>query len=112
MADNADVVVDYHEIARVATTMGHKLSDISHELNDLETTVSGLLHEGLVFEKASPALQGAYDDFSSQLKTSAKNIQDYADSFNQIADSLAESDQKIAADVQKAQAESSANQDA
>ncbi|MFJ3822117.1 WXG100 family type VII secretion target [Streptomyces nodosus] len=110
MAGTADVVVDYNEIARVATTMGTKLSDISDELTNLETTVSGLLHDGLVFEKASPALQAAYEDFSNQMKTSAKNIQDYADSFNQIADSLAESDQKIAADVQKAQADSGANQ--
>lgn len=102
MATTPDVLVDYDEIARVATTMGSKLSDISSELTNLETTVSGLLQDGLVFEKASPALQNAYTDFSNQMKTSAKNIQEYANTFNDIAKSLSESDQTIATDVTNA----------
>ncbi|MEU6440617.1 WXG100 family type VII secretion target [Streptomyces sp. NPDC047046] len=98
-----DVLFDYDEIARVATTMGTKLSDISTELGDLETTVSGLLQDGLVFEKASPALQEAYQDFSNQMKTSAKNIQEYANTFNDIAKAIADSDGDIATGVKNAQ---------
>ncbi|MET9135208.1 WXG100 family type VII secretion target [Streptomyces antibioticus] len=97
-----DVLFDYDEIARTATTMGTKLSDISSELSDLESYVSGLLQDGLVFEKASPALQTAYDDFSNQMKTSAKNIQEYANTFNDIAKAIAESDSSIATEVQNA----------
>ncbi|GGS40303.1 WXG100 family type VII secretion target [Streptomyces griseoviridis] len=102
MATTPDVLFDYDEIARVATTMGTKLTDISNELTNLETTVSALLQDGLVFEKASPALQNAYNDFSNQMKTSAKNIQEYANTFNDIAQSIAESDQTIATDIQSA----------
>ncbi|WP_320784299.1 WXG100 family type VII secretion target [Streptomyces sp. CRN 30] len=100
MATSPDVYFDYDEIARTATTMGTKLTDISNELTSLETTVSALLQDGLVFEKASPALQNAYNDFSNQMKTSAKNIQEYANMFNNIADSIAESDQTIATEIQ------------
>ncbi|MFB7495483.1 WXG100 family type VII secretion target [Streptomyces sp. NPDC056161] len=99
MAPIPDVLVDYDEIARVATAMGSKLVDISTELRNLETTVSGLLHDGLVFEGAGPALRDAYTDFSSQIKTSAENIQEYANTFNDIAQSLSESDQAITTDV-------------
>ncbi|MFF4751131.1 WXG100 family type VII secretion target [Streptomyces sp. NPDC002514] len=99
MAPTPDVLVDYDEIARVATAMGSKLTDISAELRNLETTVSGLLQDGLVFEEAGPALRDAYTDFSNQMKTSAKNIQEYANTFNDILQSLSESDQAIATDV-------------
>ncbi|WP_155055967.1 WXG100 family type VII secretion target [Streptomyces blattellae] len=103
MAGNQDVVFDYDEIARTATTMGTKLTDISTELTDLETTVSNLLQDGLVFEKASPALQSAYDSFSKQMQESAANIKAYAESFNDIATAIAESDTTIANDVAAAQ---------
>lgn len=98
----ADVVIDYDEISSSATTMATKLSDISNELTELENTVSNLLQDGLVFEQASPALQEAYNEFSSQMKSSAKSIQDYADLFNSIADSMAESDASIASEVTSA----------
>lgn len=95
----ADVVIDYDEISSAASTMATKLSDISNELTELESTVSNLLQDGLVFEKASPALQEAYNEFSSQMKSSAKSIQDYADLFTNISDSMAESDASIASEV-------------
>lgn len=98
----ADVNIDFDEIATTATTMGNKLSDISNKLTDLETTVSGLLQDGLVFEKASPALKEAYDTFSSQMKTSAATIQSYADNFNGIAKSLGESDTELMNEINKA----------
>ena len=97
-----DIHVDYDEIHTRCTTMGNKLTDISNELTNLETTVAGLLHNGLVFEKASPALQDAYHTFSQQMQTSAKNIQDYADNFKAIASSLSDSDSKLATDVRAA----------
>ncbi|MFI6435211.1 hypothetical protein [Streptomyces sp. NPDC050759] len=103
ISGNQDVVFDYDEIARTATTMGTKLTDISTELTNLETTVSNLLQDGLVFEKASPALQSAYENFSKQMGESAANIKAYADSFNDIAEAIAESDQTIANDVAAAQ---------
>ncbi|MEU8135075.1 WXG100 family type VII secretion target [Streptodolium elevatio] len=98
----ADVNIDFDEIANTAKTMGTKLSDISNELGELETTVSGLLQDGLVFEKASPALKEAYDTFSSQMKTSAANIASYAENFNQIATSLGESDTKLMNEIRSA----------
>ncbi|WP_210574435.1 hypothetical protein [Streptomyces sp. GESEQ-4] len=107
-AGNPDVLFDYDEIARAATTMGNKLTDISNELTDLETTVSGLLQDGLVFEKASPALKDAYDAFSKQMKSSASNIGEYGKSFQDIGESIAQSDQDIANEVIKAQSESNA----
>ncbi|WTW99427.1 WXG100 family type VII secretion target [Streptomycetaceae bacterium NBC_01309] len=103
-----DVNIDFDEIATTATTMGTKLSDISNELNNLETTVSGLLQDGLVFEKASPALKEAYDTFSRQMKTSAANIQSYADNFNGIAKSLAESDSALMTEIRNAIAQMNA----
>ncbi|WP_330290925.1 hypothetical protein [Streptomyces sp. NBC_00576] len=107
-AGNPDVLFDYDEIARAATTMGNKLTDISNELANLETTVSGLLQDGLVFEKASPALKDAYDAFSKQMKSSASNIGEYGKSFTEIGNSIAESDQDIANEVLKAQNEAKA----
>lgn len=98
----ADVFIDFNEIATTAKNMGTKLSAISKELTDLETAVSGLLQDGLVFEKASPALKEAYDTFSSQMKTSAANIQSYADNFNQIATSLGDSDTKLMGEIRTA----------
>ena len=97
-----DIHVDYDEINTRCTTMGNKLSDISTELTNLETTVAGLLHDGLVFEKASPALRDAYNTFSSQMKTSAKNIQEYANNFKLIASSLSDSDSKLTTDIRAA----------
>ena len=107
-AANPDVLFDYDEIGRAATTMGNKLTDISNELTDLETTVSGLLQDGLVFEKASPALKDAYDAFSKQMQTSASNIGEYGKSFTDIGESIAQSDTDIANEVIKAQSESNA----
>ncbi|MGW3647887.1 WXG100 family type VII secretion target [Streptomyces sp. NPDC000878] len=107
-AANPDVLFDYDEIGRAATTMGTKLTDISNELTELETTVSGLLQDGLVFEKASPALKDAYDAFSKQMKSSAANIGEYGKSFQDIGDSIAQSDTDIANEVIKAQTEAKA----
>jgi len=104
----SDVLIDYDAIATTATTMGNKLSDISNELKSLEDTVSGLLQEGLVFEKASPALQEAYTQFTTQMKSSAANIQAYADNFKGIATSIADSDEKMMAEIRKATAEAAA----
>lgn len=98
----ADININFAEIAATAKRMGLKLGDISKELGELETKVSGLLQNGLVFEKASPALKEAYNTFSSQLKTSAQTIQAYADNFNKIATSLAESDEKLMNEIRAA----------
>ncbi|MFE5332703.1 WXG100 family type VII secretion target [Embleya sp. NPDC056575] len=98
----ADIKVDYDEIRSAATRMGAKLTDISKELGDLEHQVATLLHDGLVFEKASPALQEAYNTFSTQMKNSAGNIQAYAKNFTDIADSLSSSDTKLMGDINAA----------
>ncbi|MGC0421741.1 WXG100 family type VII secretion target [Embleya sp. AB8] len=97
-----DVNVNFDEIAGSATRMGTKLSDISNELTTLEHTVSGLLQDGLVFEKASPALQEAYNTFSQQMKTSAQNIHSYAENFKGIAKSLGDSDEKLMGEINAA----------
>ncbi|OPC77416.1 hypothetical protein B4N89_43705 [Embleya scabrispora] len=98
----ADIKVDYDEIRSAATRMGTKLTDISNELDDLQTQVANLLHDGLVFEKASPALQEAYQTFSTQMKNSAANISAYAKNFTEIADSLGKSDTKLMGDINAA----------
>ncbi|MFF7244491.1 hypothetical protein ACFZBU_11405 [Embleya sp. NPDC008237] len=98
----ADIHVDFDEIARGATRMGAKLADISKELGELETHVSNLLHDGLVFEKASPALQEAYQTFSTQMKSSAANIKSYAKNFTDIADSLGKSDADLMTNIRTA----------
>jgi hypothetical protein len=98
----ADVNIDFDEIARSATKMGTKLSDISTELTNLEDTVSALLQDGLVFEKASPALKEAYNTFSGQIKTSAGNINSYAENFKGIAKSLGDSDIGLMGDINAA----------
>lgn len=98
----ADIHVDVDEIARGATRMAAKLADISKELGDLETAVSGLLQDGLVFEKASPALTEAYNTFSAQMKSSAKNIDSYGQNFREIAKSLTDSDENLTIDIRKA----------
>ncbi|MEU6843552.1 WXG100 family type VII secretion target [Streptomyces sp. NPDC046716] len=99
---NTDIYADYDQVATTASTMSHKLADISHELANLETTVSGLLQDGLVLEKASKALQDSYDDFSRQLKESSQGIQSFADTFSKIAEGLAQADSDITTSVQNA----------
>ncbi|MYW00155.1 WXG100 family type VII secretion target [Streptomyces sp. SID3343] len=110
----ADVNIDFDEITNSATKMGTKLTDISDELDRLEDTVSNLLQDGLVFEKASPALKEAYNTFSQQMKTSAANIHSYAENFKGIATSLAGSDTKLMGDINaavaKMKAEAAAHQ--
>ncbi|MEV7728495.1 hypothetical protein ACIRP0_21850 [Streptomyces sp. NPDC101733] len=106
---NDDVVFDYDAIFNGCTTMGNKLTDISRELTSLEGTVSGLLQNGLVFEKASPVMRDAYNEFSKQMKTSAANIGSYAENFKKIAESMGQSDSKIVEEIKKAQAEAAAN---
>ncbi|MYS84756.1 WXG100 family type VII secretion target [Embleya scabrispora] len=105
----ADVHIDYDEIRSTATRMGTKLTDISNELRDLETQVGNLLHDGLVFEKASPALQEAYRTFNEQMKSSAANISAYAKNFTDIADSLGSSDTKLMGDINAAVAKMKAD---
>ncbi|MEU6348469.1 hypothetical protein ABZ896_03995 [Streptomyces sp. NPDC047072] len=107
MADSSagtpDILFDYAEIGAATASMSTKLSDISSELTSLETTVSNLLQDGLVFEKASVALKDAYDNFSTQMKESASNIKSYADAFDGISDAIAESDTTMANDIIAAQ---------
>ncbi|RSS78175.1 hypothetical protein EF918_22005 [Streptomyces sp. WAC06614] len=91
------------------TTMGNKLADISKQLEDLEGYVSGLLQNGLVFEKASPAMKEAYNEFSRQLKLSAQNIKSFADIFTKIAEGMSQSDSDITIEINKALAEMVAN---
>ncbi|MEU0932927.1 MULTISPECIES: WXG100 family type VII secretion target [unclassified Embleya] len=98
----ADIKIDYDEIRSAATRMGTKLTDISNELDNLQTQVANLLHDGLVFEKASPALQEAYRTFNEQMKNSASNIHAYAKNFTDIADSLNTSDTKLMGDINTA----------
>ncbi|MFG2223159.1 hypothetical protein [Streptomyces sp. NPDC048644] len=94
-----DVLLDYDDIKRVATTMENKFTDIASELSQLETTVSTLLKDGLVFEQSSPALEQAYQAFSKQMKESSANIKVFAHSFTDIVKTMTDSDGKIAAGV-------------
>ncbi|MFB7058004.1 hypothetical protein [Streptomyces vinaceus] len=103
-----DVVFDFDQIHTGCTNMGTKLSDIAKELVNLEGYVSGLLQNGLVFEKASPAMKDAYDEFSRQMKDSAANIKTFADTFKKIAEGMAQSDSELAIEIRKAQAEMAA----
>ncbi|WP_313896359.1 hypothetical protein [Streptomyces sp. YIM 98790] len=111
MSDLPDVLFDYDEIGRVAETMGIKLGEISDELGELETTVSGLLQNGLVFEKASPALTEAYNAFSEQMKKSASTIQEYANTFTELAKAMEESDLDITAEVERARQEAGGSEE-
>ncbi|MEV7520380.1 hypothetical protein [Streptomyces sp. NPDC091371] len=103
-----DVVFDFDQIQKGCANMATKLSDISKELVSLEGVVSGLLQNGLVFEKASPAMKDAYYEFSRQMKDSAANIKTFAETFKKIADGMAQSDSELAIAIRKAQAEMAA----
>ncbi|MCB5909082.1 hypothetical protein [Streptomyces pinistramenti] len=94
-----DVLLDYDDIKRVATTMENKFTDIASELKQLETTVSALLKDGLVFEQSSPALEQAYQAFSKQMNESSANIKVFAQSFTDIVKTMTDSDGQIAAGV-------------
>lgn len=96
-----DVLLDYEDIDRVAGVMRQKFTDISTELANLETTVSALLKDGLVFQQSSPALEEAYNSFSRQMKDSSANIQVFAQSFLDIVTAMTDSDAQIAAGVRK-----------
>ncbi|AKG43941.1 hypothetical protein H7827_15450 [Streptomyces sp. JH002] len=104
-----DVVFDYDAIDTTASTMGNKLADIAAELTTLKDTVASLLQNGLVFEKASPAMTDAYNQFTSQLDASAKNIDEYAKMFQNFATEMANSDEQITNDVNAAAAEAANN---
>src|SRR5260221_369801 len=98
----ADIALRYQTIMDVHDHLhaGHE-STVS-ALNDMQTKVDNLDQRdgGLGMNQTSPAIQGAYDNFSQSALQVVTSIGSFSDMFKQLVAGMASMDEKMAYQIQ------------
>jgi phage-related protein len=97
-----NVSLDYAEIERVSAQLNSAVQNINPQLQQLKTSVDGLLSSGLVFQQTSPAMQGAYHKFTTSLTAAVQNIESFAKQFTNIRNQIEAMDKQMAKSINEA----------
>lgn len=97
----ADIALDYEKIEETSKALDSAVDTIVPQLNTLQTKVSTLLENGLVFRQSSPAMEEAYNKFNSSLVGAMDGIKGFAKQFREIKAQLEKMDTDWAAEIRK-----------
>lgn len=96
-----DIHLDYNEIEQVSTKLKSAVDNIVPSLKTLQSDVSTLLANGLVFRQTSPKMEAAYQKFNTSLIQAVNNINSFADQFRDIRNQMEEMDGKMATSIEQ-----------
>ena len=77
---NKNVQLEYSQIDTVSSQLNNAVSNINPQLLTLKNSVDSLLNDGLFLQQTSPAMQHAYEQFTTQLQQIVTKIGDFAKS--------------------------------
>lgn len=98
MAAN-NIQLEYQQIDTVSLQLTNAVEYINPQLMALKTSVLQLLDDGLFLQRTSPAMQGAYSNFTDQLQQIVTKIGDFAKQFTDIKIQIDDMDTKMAAQI-------------
>ncbi|MFF4354442.1 WXG100 family type VII secretion target [Streptomyces sp. NPDC001530] len=94
-----NVQLQYGQIDAVATQLNNAVTNINPQLLQLKGAVDNLLQDGLWLQQTSPAMQGAYEQFTVQLTQIVTKIEDFAKQFTSIKTQIDDMDRTMAAQI-------------
>ncbi|WP_405591331.1 hypothetical protein [Streptomyces sp. NBC_01190] len=93
---NANVQLEYSQIDTVSSQLNNAVSNINPQLLTLKNSVDNLLSDGLFLQQTSPAMQHAYEQFTTQLQQIVTKIGDFAKQFTDIKTQINDMDTTMA----------------
>jgi hypothetical protein len=94
-----NVQLQYGQIDSISAQLDNAVQNINPQLLTLKNSVDTLLNDGLYLQQTSPAMQHAYEQFTTQLQQIVTKIGDFAKQFKDIKTQIEDMDQTMAAQI-------------
>ncbi|SEO08710.1 hypothetical protein [Actinacidiphila rubida] len=94
-----NVQLEYNQIDTVSSQLNNAVQNINPQLMTLKTSVDNLLADGLFLQQTSPAMQHAYEQFTTQLSQIVTKIGDFAKQFTDIKTQINDMDTTMAKQI-------------
>jgi uncharacterized protein YukE len=94
-----NVQLEYGQIDTVSSQLNNAVQNINPQLLTLKNSVDNLLSDGLFLQQTSPAMQHAYEQFTTQLQQIVQKIGDFANQFAGIKTQIEDMDKQMAASI-------------
>lgn len=88
--------VTYQDMYDAATRARQGQDDINSRLNELKSVMANLVADGFSTDKAGPAFNNSYNDFTNGATQAISGLTGMADYLNKAADAIAQADSDLA----------------
>lgn len=97
----ANLNVTYGEMEDAASKLRAGRAEIESQLSKLKSMVDGLVSGGYVTDKSSKAFQSSYEEFNTGVTKTIEGLDGMGEYLTQAAKALADTDEQLAAALNK-----------